>query len=226
MCMMLSMAEQLSLLVSWSLRSSEINLIISFPLITAELLVNDTAHLKPLQVVTIQNTSNKTQTYKITHVPAGTTTSFDSDQFAIDYPVPLTTKYAKVTILPSTLTLKPGAKGAFAATILPPSGVDPKVFPVYSGFINVASATEQVHVAYLGVAASMKDMKILDTTDICQLHLPVLSVEVTERFPQTSAYHYPSWPIQRATSRQTQLRTHSKASSSHVVDEIILTLHS
>ena len=107
--------------------------------------------------------------YNITHIPAGTTTSFDSQQQAIHYPVPLTASYAKVSFSTKSLRIAAGGKASFIATILPPSGVDPKVFPIYTGFVKITSATEQVSVAYLGVAAKMKDMKVLDRTDYCEL---------------------------------------------------------
>ena len=38
-------------------------------------------------------------------------------------------------------------------------------FPVYSGFIQIASGSELHHVTYLGVAASLKDKQVLDDTD-------------------------------------------------------------
>ena len=52
------------------------------------------------------------------------------------------------------------------ATITPPQGVDATTFPVYSGFIEITSAGDDItHVTYLGVAASLKDKQILDSTD-------------------------------------------------------------
>ncbi|KAG8929169.1 hypothetical protein FRC01_004741 [Tulasnella sp. 417] len=134
-----------------------------------ELILNDTAHARPVQLITVKNKSNKVQTYTISHVPAGTTTSFDSDQQAIHYPVPLNTNYAKVSLSAQNLRVPAGGQATFIATILPASGVDPKVFPVYSGFIRIArkDGLETLNVPYLGVAAKMKNMKIIDRTDSC-----------------------------------------------------------
>lgn len=135
-----------------------------------ELILNDTAHARPVQLITVKNKSKMLQRYSISHAPAGTTTSFDSEQQAIHYPVPLNTNYARVSFSTKTLTVHPGESVSFFATILPPTGVDPKVFPVYSGFIRIArkDGLETVNVPYLGVAAKMKDMKVIDTTDYCE----------------------------------------------------------
>ncbi|KAG8906709.1 hypothetical protein FRB99_006307 [Tulasnella sp. 403] len=133
----------------------------------AELLLNDTAHLKSTHKITVRNTSKKTQKYKITHVPAGTTKSFDpATQAAIEYPVPLLKKYAKVTLGKKSLTLKPGQSATFSVTIKPPTGLDPKTFPIYTGYIDIASPTENLHVPYQGVAASLKSMTVIDRTDL------------------------------------------------------------
>ncbi|KAG8915767.1 hypothetical protein FRC01_003516 [Tulasnella sp. 417] len=130
----------------------------------AQLALNDTAYGKPEHTITIKNTSKKAQKYKITHVPAGTMNPFDSHQQAIPYPVPLDKHYAKVTFKPSTLEVQPGKSAKFVATIHAPTGVNSKIFPVYSGFLKVASADDSVHVSYMGVAGKMKDMKIWDRT--------------------------------------------------------------
>ncbi|KAG9050740.1 hypothetical protein FS837_002684 [Tulasnella sp. UAMH 9824] len=129
----------------------------------AELHLNDTAYGQKSHTITVKNTSNKAQKFKITHIPAGTMIPFDSEQQAS--PVPVIDKhYAKVTFKPNTLLVQPGKSAKFVATIHPPKGFDNKNFPIYSGFLEIASATSSVHVAYMGVAGKMKDMKILDRT--------------------------------------------------------------
>lgn len=133
----------------------------------AQIALNDTAYGKPEHTITIKNTSNKVQKYKITHVPAGTMNPFDSHQQAI-HPVPLDNHYAKVTFKPSTIEVQPGKSAKFVATINPPTGVNSKIFPVYSGFLKVASADDSVHVSYMGVVGKMKDMKIWDRTSDCK----------------------------------------------------------
>lgn len=130
----------------------------------SELALNDTAHSKPSHTIMVKNNSKKLQRYRLTHVPAGTMNGFDSHQQAVGYPVPLNNHFAKVTFEPSEVVIHPGKSAKFVATIHPPAGADSKVFPVYSGFLKVASADESVHVAYMGVVGKMKDMKIWDRT--------------------------------------------------------------
>lgn len=46
-----------------------------------------------------------------------------------------------------------------------PKNVDAKTFPLYSGFIHVISGTEDLHVSYIGLGASLKDKQVVDNTD-------------------------------------------------------------
>ena len=60
-------------------------------------------------------------------------------------------------------------------SIAPPVGVNASTFPVYSGFIQLQSGTEQYHVTYLGVAAALKDKQVLDnTSEFFGVPLPTL----------------------------------------------------
>ncbi|KAG9032752.1 hypothetical protein FS837_002643 [Tulasnella sp. UAMH 9824] len=127
-----------------------------------ELHLNDTAHRKTSHTITVKNTSNKAQKFKITHIPAGTMIPFDSEQKPYFYPVPIDTHYAQVNVKPSTLVVQPGKSAKFVATIHPPKGADSKTFPIYTGFLQVASATSSVHIAYMGVVGKMKDLRIWD----------------------------------------------------------------
>jgi hypothetical protein len=43
--------------------------------------------------------------------------------------------------------------------------VDASTFPVFSGFINVVTGAETLHVTYLGLAANLIDKQVLDDTD-------------------------------------------------------------
>lgn len=46
----------------------------------------------------------------------------------------------------------------------PPTGLDPDTFPIYSGFIEVNSASESLHAVYLGMVGDLKTMQVLDNT--------------------------------------------------------------
>jgi hypothetical protein len=64
------------------------------------------------------------------------------------------------------LVIPPHGSAKVNVLITPPSKVDRTTFPVYSGFIQVQGITsgEILHVAYQGLAANSKDLKILDNT--------------------------------------------------------------
>lgn len=74
--------------------------------------------------------------------------------------------YASMSTNDRTLVIAPGQTKQFTVTFTPPQGLDPASFPVYSGNVLIESATEALSVSYLGVAASMKDMQVLDKVNI------------------------------------------------------------
>ncbi|EPQ55564.1 subtilisin-like protease [Gloeophyllum trabeum ATCC 11539] len=131
-----------------------------------QLTLNDTAHFEGFKTFNIQNTGSKAVTYKISHVPAGTAASVQSGSiFAADGPVPLTADYAQVTFSLNKVTVLPGVSVPILVWFKPPQGVDASTYPVYSGFIEIAGLGETLRVAYLGVAASLKDKAVVDNTD-------------------------------------------------------------
>ncbi|KAF7317797.1 Minor extracellular protease vpr [Mycena kentingensis (nom. inval.)] len=133
----------------------------------AQLLLNDTAHFAGPQKFTVKNIGKKRKTYTLSHIPAGTAESIQANSGAPSLgPVPLNDAAAAVTFNQRTFTLAPGASHEVVAKISPPTGLDAKTYPVYSGFIHVQSGSEDVHATYLGLAASLKDKEIIDTTDI------------------------------------------------------------
>jgi len=75
----------------------------------------------------------------------------------------LTGEAAKVTIFPSTFTLQPGMTQTAVATFTALAGLDKAQFPVYSGFIDT-SGSENYYVSCVGLAASLKDKQVLDST--------------------------------------------------------------
>ncbi|KAG8979396.1 hypothetical protein FRC05_008381 [Tulasnella sp. 425] len=139
-----------------------------------ELRLNDTAHAKLTHTIYIENKSKKMQTYKISHVPAGTAITM-KDNEAIPSPVPLDKTVATLTCNPSTIKVPANGKIPVRVTIKPPTGLDAKSFPVYSGFIRIASDMDDMKVSYLGVAASLKDMKVIDSgTSYFGVQTPVI----------------------------------------------------
>ena len=116
--------------------------------------------------LTIVNTGSETKQYSITNVPAGTALTVDSDTiFPALGPVPQSADYATATFSSSEFSLQAGQSTDVTVKFTPPDGVDARAFPVYSGFIQVASGSEIVHATYIGLSASLYDKQIIDDTD-------------------------------------------------------------
>jgi len=75
------------------------------------------------------------------------------------------TNAATVKLSTTSVTVRPGQTVTITATFTQPTGLDPTTIPVYSGFIQIQSATEMLHVTYLGAASSLKNALIVDNTD-------------------------------------------------------------
>ena len=132
-----------------------------------ELLLNDTAHFTGPKVITLRNGYDQAQWYTIRHVPAGTALTIGEDGVQPSPgPVPLTTDYASVTIIPSRIKLSPHETAQIFVTITPPKTGNRAQFPVYSGFIQVqGSLGETLQSSYLGLNANASELKIIDTTN-------------------------------------------------------------
>lgn len=139
--------------------------------------------------LTVTNTGRKSQTYKLTHIAAGTALTMQEDGiFTSLGPVPLTETYASVNIQPSNLTLLAGQSAQVSVSISLPR-TDASRFPVYSGWIQVGSQDDSVHVAYLGVGNSLKKARIVDNTEgFFDVRLPVVLDAGGE--PQLSSKNY------------------------------------
>ncbi|KAG8793890.1 hypothetical protein FRC19_008253 [Serendipita sp. 401] len=141
----------------------------------SEMLVNDTAYTNSYFLVTIRNPTSKSVTYSLTHLPGVTINTIDSStKFPSLSPLPTIPQTASVSLTSTKVTVWPGFLNVFMVTIKPPTGVDATKFPIYSGFVSVSSSIgETFSIPYLGVAAKMKDMTVLDTTNtVFKLQLP------------------------------------------------------
>jgi hypothetical protein len=131
----------------------------------AELLLNDTAHFVPNQKFVVTNTGSTRQQYALGHAPAGTAITVPAGNiFVADGPVPLVAAAASVKFSESKFSLNPGAHATITAHFSAPAGLDPKTYPVYSGYITITSANSSAQVAYLGVLGSLAAKQVLDTT--------------------------------------------------------------
>jgi hypothetical protein len=130
-----------------------------------ELLLNDTAYFNNVQYIEVTNTGRSRQRYSLTHLPAGTAPAFQpgSNQ-SYNSPIPQVGNAADVRFAPPTLNLGAGQSQRVKLTFSQPAGLNAAQFPIYSGFIQVSGGAQTVQVPYLGVAAVMKNLPILDTS--------------------------------------------------------------
>lgn len=131
-----------------------------------ELLLNDTAYFNNVQEITITNTGRSRLRYILTHLPAGTAPAFvPGTNQSYNSPIPQLPNAATVRFSPPTVNLGAGRSQRVKVTFSQPQGLNAAQFPIYSGFIQIAGGAQTVQVPYLGVAAAMKNLPILDTSN-------------------------------------------------------------
>lgn len=105
-------------------------------------------------------------------------------------PAPLVPSYASVEFSQSTFRLSPGESISVAVNITPPKGLNATLFPVYGGWVTAtASNGEILSILYMGLAANLKDMKILDETTYYFDRLPPTILNATAE-PQLGTENY------------------------------------
>ncbi|CAE6439730.1 unnamed protein product [Rhizoctonia solani] len=130
----------------------------------SELLLNDTANFKKSQKLTIKNTGRKIVTYELTHVPAGTANTIRGIE-AIAGTLSILPNAASVSFSSAKLTVLPGMSATATLVFTPPTGLNSSSFPVYSGYIQATGSDgTTLRSTYLGLAASLKDMRVVDNT--------------------------------------------------------------
>ena len=142
-----------------------------------EILLNDTQYFDSDHIITIENTSGSSVTYTLSHTPAKTVLSIGSALgLANTAPLPTTSDTASVSFRTTTTTIRARRTSQVKVTFKPPSGLDPKTYPIYSGFITVTGSNGEVlSIPYQGVASRMKDMKIIDNSNTTfGVNLPVI----------------------------------------------------
>ena len=132
-----------------------------------QLLLNDTAYFNGTQTFTVTNGGQSAVTYKLSHTPAGTAHTLSNNSIQPDpYPLRLTADFASVSFSSDSFTLDPGRQQVVTATFTAPKFTNHSI-PVYSGWIEVAGQEtgEVLSVTYLGIAANLKESKVIDNTD-------------------------------------------------------------
>ena len=127
---------------------------------------NDTDHFTPVQNFSISNTSKKPVTYSLTHIgaPSGYTFPNESSIYPDTFPNDLFVRFATLTFsAEGKFTIPPGDRKSISVTASPPSTLNPKRLPVYSGYIAInGSDGTALSLPYLGVFGSMHSARVLD----------------------------------------------------------------
>jgi len=142
-----------------------------------EILLNDTQYFRSDHTITIENTSRSSVTYTLSHLSANTVLSIGPALgLANTAPLPTTSSTASVSFRATTVTIRARKTEKVKVTFQAPSDLDPKTYPIYSGFIIVTGSNGEVlSIPYQGVASKMKDMKIIDNSNtIFGVNLPVI----------------------------------------------------
>jgi len=72
--------------------------------------------------------------------------------------------YAQATLGSTSVTVAAGSKITIPVKIAAPTSQNASTFPVFSGFIKLQSSDGAAYtIPYLGMAAAMFDMKVIDT---------------------------------------------------------------
>lgn len=97
-----------------------------------------------------------------------------------------------MTFTPPVLNIPPGWTLPVIVSFKPPTGLTVSNFPVYSGYIKATgSDNSTLQSTYIGVAAKLKDMKILDNTDAYfNIKLPLMTDANGEPVPPGGSATY------------------------------------
>ena len=83
---------------------------------------------------------------------------------AIVSPYTLTTDYATVEFSQTEFTVDPGQSTAITAKFTAPA-IEEKVYPAYTGHIEITSHWETLRVSYLGVVGSVEEIPLMAHSD-------------------------------------------------------------
>ncbi|KAJ7693309.1 subtilisin-like protease [Mycena rosella] len=153
-----------------------------------QIALNDTARFKANHSISVTNMGNKTVTYRICHVPAGTIGTVAPDSGFVETVPTAIGATASVAFSESEITVHAGHTKTVHALFTPPAA-DNATLPVYSGFIHVVAPTETIKVTYLGVAASLKAVPVLDASN-AYFGVPLPAIIDADGRPQVGPANY------------------------------------
>jgi hypothetical protein len=134
---------------------------------TSGISFNDTDHFTPTQKFSIQNTGKTSVTYTLSHVGALTAYTYPDDTSIVvdDFPNEFVKdNYATLAFQPgNSVTVPAGQTKGITIVAVPPTGLDAKRLPVYSGYIALNGTDgSSLSLPYLGVVGSMHSRTVLD----------------------------------------------------------------
>ncbi|KAK3323071.1 peptidase S8/S53 domain-containing protein [Apodospora peruviana] len=129
---------------------------------------NDTDHFVPVRNFSISNTASTAITYQLSHIGAATgyTLPEDGSIKPDTFPNELTDDFATLSFSPAgNITIPPGQRKIISVRASPPTGLNAKRLPVYSGYVAInGSDGSALSLPYLGVAGSLHGATVLDTS--------------------------------------------------------------
>ncbi|UNI24715.1 hypothetical protein JDV02_010442 [Purpureocillium takamizusanense] len=119
---------------------------------------NDTDNFVKDHEIVITNKGSSEVTHNIGHVPALTAYTLNKTSiWATKFPPEVSRDYATLDISDSKVTLKPGHRKTISVSARPPTGMDEKRLPVWSGYIIVNGTDgSALSLPYQGVSGSLK----------------------------------------------------------------------
>ncbi|ODA76423.1 hypothetical protein RJ55_07692 [Drechmeria coniospora] len=124
---------------------------------------NDTDHFTKLAKVKINNTGDREITYNLSNVPAVTMYTLDPGSTApSDFPNEFVQAAAVLQFSQDTITLGPNTSTTFEVRPTPPSGLDAKRLPLWSGWIAVNGTDgSSLSIPYQGLSGSLRSSTVL-----------------------------------------------------------------
>ncbi|CAN8096671.1 unnamed protein product [Discula destructiva] len=126
---------------------------------------NDSDNIIREQEFSISNNGNQTATYTIRHTGAASAYTFnDSSIYPLAFPDGIVSEYASLTFdVDNPFTIAAGERKIVKVNVAPPTGLDERYLPVYSGYIVInGSDSSALSVPYVGVFGSLGTTTVLD----------------------------------------------------------------
>ena len=142
---------------------------------------NDTENFLESAEFTIRNTGDDDVTFSLSHVPAGTAYTLESESiYPAVFPNEFTSQVASIEFDEKEVTVPGNDEATVSLTLTPPTGLTTARLPVYNGYIALnGSDGSSLSLPYLGVAGNMREATVLDarssylTSDVDTNYEPV-----------------------------------------------------